>query len=183
MTKNASKQKKTLKEIQESISGAEPKFDSSEEIAEEQLVKALNWYALNANDNDREKFVPEYLKKQGYSIDSYKGISASAWISNPTLCHACRIVTRGANLNEKQQNFINEKLKVILSKNVIVLDSSKRVINIQDRINETVDSVIGELEGYIDDFISSRYKTHGSAKAVFMDMNVKSIHASKILVW
>jgi hypothetical protein len=98
MAKSANKPKKTLKEIQESISGAEPKFDSSSEIDEEILIKTLNWYALNVNDNEREKFIPAYLKKNDYSLDRYKGISASVWNSNPTLAHLCRISVRGAVL-------------------------------------------------------------------------------------
>jgi hypothetical protein len=183
MAKSANKPKKTLKEIQESISGAEPKFDSSSEIDEEILIKTLNWYALNVNDNEREKFIPAYLKKNDYSLDRYKGISASVWNSNPTLAHLCRISVRGAMLGEKHISFLKERLEKILMQNVSVADPTRKVINIQDRINETSDSVIGELEGYFDDFIFGGYKSHGSAKALFMEKNVKSVHANKILSW
>lgn len=183
MARSANKPKRTLKEIQESISGAEPKFDSEAEIDEVILIKTLNWYALNVNDNEREKFIPAYLKKNNYSIDRYKGISASVWNSNPTLAHICRIAIRGALLSDKQQKFLNDGIERLLNQNLPVVDTSRKVINIQDRINETSDSVIGELEGYLDDFILDGYKSHGSAKALFMEKNVKSVHANKILSW
>lgn len=182
MNKSA-KPKRTLKEIQESISGAEPKFDSENEIDETIFIKTLNWYALNVSDNEREKFIPEYLKKNGYSPDRYKGISASDWNSNPTLAHACRIVLRGAILSEKHKNYLHNGIENLLGKNASVIDSSKKVINIQDRINEAADAVIGELEGYLDDYIRDKFKAHGSAKAIFMEKNIKSVHANKILAW
>lgn len=182
MNKSA-KPKRTLKEIQESISGAEPKFDSENEIDETVLIKTLNWYALNVSDNEREKFIPAYLKKNNYSVERYKGINASVWNSNPTLAHICRIALRGAILSEKHKNFLNDGIEKLLKTNISIIDSSKKVINIQDRINETSNSIIGELEGCLDDFILGGYKSHGSAKALFMEKNVKSVHANKILAW
>lgn len=184
MNTNSKKPKKTLKEIQESISGAEPKFDSEIEIDEIVLVKTLNWYASNVSDNDREKFILAYLKKHGYAPDSYKGISSSVWTSNPTLAHLCRISLRGAKLTERHIEYISNRLYSLLKDNKPIVDSSsKKVINIQDRINENVDSTVGELEGFLDDYIVGGYKNAPSAKALFMENNIKSVHANKILVW
>ena len=183
MTTNSKKPKKTLKEIQESISGSEPKFDSEIEIDETILIKTLNWYAANVSDNDREKFILAYLKKGAYPVDSYKGISSSVWVSNPTLAHLCRMVARGALLSERHSQYISNRIDSLLQINKPIVDSSKKVINIQDRINETVDSTIAEMEGFLDDFILSGYKNASSAKALFMEKNIKGVHANKILVW
>lgn len=175
--------KKTLKEIQESISGAEPKFDSEIEIDEGVLIKTLNWYAANVSDAEREKFIPAYLKKNNFSLDSYKGINASVWNANPTLAHFCRISVRGALLSEKHKNYLNTRLNELIQNNQPVVDTSRKVINIQDRINESCDSTIGELEGYLDDYIRCKYNNHGSAKALFMEKNIKPVHASRIILW
>ncbi len=184
MNTNSKKPRKTLKEIQENISGAEPKFDSEIEIDETDLIKTLNWYASNVSDNDREKFILAYLKKRAYPVDSYKGISSGVWASNPTLAHLCRMVTRGALLSERHSQYISNRIDSLLQINKPFIDtSSKKVVNIQDRINETVDSTIAEMEGFLDDFILSGYKNASSAKALFMEKNIKGVHANKILVW
>lgn len=184
MNTNSKKPKKTLKEIQESISGSEPKFDSEFEIDEGVLISTLNWYASNVSDADREKFILGYLKKNGYEPNSYKGISSSVLTSNPTLAHLCRISVRGATLSERHTEYLSERLQSLLNNNKPVVDlNSKKIINIQDRINENVDSTIAELEGFLDDYIISGYKNPSSAKALFMEKNIKSVHANKILFW
>ncbi len=56
----------------------------------------------------------------------------------------------------------------------------KRKVSIQDRINEQVNTFIGEIEGKVDDFVNSDFKDKYDCYAHLQDMGCKSVHARKM---
>ena len=59
-------------------------------------------------------------------------------------------------------------------------EKPKRVVSIQDRIREQVETFIGQIEGKSDDFINSDFKMKYDCYSHLQDMGVKSVHARKM---
>ena len=162
------------------FSGQEPKF--SIELSKTQLILALNWYSQNKTNKDAEKYVADFFKKK-LKLD----IGALAKECNSTFAYLCRIVYNGGQLGVKDQIwFDNEaqqiqnrlKVKKVTDRKVAVIGN---VISIQDRIREKSQECIAELEGQLDDYITSDYKIDASPYGVMHTMNIKSVHVNRIV--
>lgn len=162
------------------FSGQEPKF--SIELSKTQLILALNWYSQNKTNKDAEKYVADFFKKK-LKLD----IGVLAKECNSTFAYLCRIVYNGGQLGVKDQIwFDNEaqqiqnrlKVKKVTDRKVAVIGN---VISIQDRIREKSQECIAELEGQLDDYITSDYKIDASPYGVMHTMNIKSVHVNRIV--
>lgn len=172
--------KRTLEEITYKIAGKEPLFTSEKEISEVELIDALNWYSINTENSHKEKYIREYLK----NMDLNYKIPVSAWLSQGVLVHLCRMKCRGAVFPIKYEESFQSRFKFFVENYIeekVEQKSASNVISIQDRIEESVNYCIGELEGYIDDLIEKDQKS--SVKALFMEKSIKTVHANKISVW
>ena len=161
------------------FSGYEPKF--SIELSKVQMMLALNWYSQNKTSKDAEKYVTDYFKKK-LKID----IGSLAKDCNSTFCYICRIVYNGGMLSVKDQIWFDNQIKQIenqmsVKKVKVVEVVPGNVISIQDRIREKSQECIGELEGQLDDYITSDYKIDASPYGVMHTMNIKSVHVSRIV--
>ena len=161
------------------FSGYEPKF--SIELSKVQMMLALNWYSQNKTSKDAEKYVTDYFKKK-LKID----IGSLAKDCNSTFCYICRIVYNGGMLSVKDQIWFDNQIKQIenqmSAKKVKVVEVVPgNVISIQDRIREKSQECIGELEGQLDDYITSDYKIDASPYGVMHTMNIKSVHVNRIV--
>ena len=173
--------RQTLEEIEIKSNGGEPKFTQLTEISKIEMSQALTWYTQNRDNKFAYKAISDYVKKHK--------IKASAEAINSqstTFGYVCRMLERGIILNDKHQVWFDERLNNIknyVSTKKEVDDeevSTVNTVSIQDRINEKVAEIAGELEGSIDDFIKSGYTESKSAYAIMQD-KVKGIHASKLL--
>ena len=162
------------------FSGQEPKF--SIELSKTQLILALNWYSQNKTNKDAEKYVSDFFKKK-LKLD----IGVLAKECNSTFAYLCRIVYNGGQLGVKDQIwFDNEaqkiqnrlKVKKVTDRKVAVIGN---VISIQDRIREKSQECIAELEGQLDDYVTSDYKIDASPYGVMHTMNIKSVHVNRIV--
>ena len=161
------------------FSGYEPKF--SIELSKVQMMLALNWYSQNKTSKDAEKYVTDYFKKK-LKID----IGSLAKDCNSTFCYICRIVYNGGMLSVKDQIWFDNQIKQIenqmsVKKVKVVEVVPGNVISIQDRIREKSQECIGELEGQLDDYITSDYKIDASPYGVMHTMNIKSVHVNRIV--
>jgi len=161
------------------FSGYEPKF--SIELSKVQMMLALNWYSQNKTSKDAEKYVTNYFKKK-LKID----IGSLAKDCNSTFCYICRIVYNGGMLSVKDQIWFDNQIKQIenqmsVKKVKVVEVVPGNVISIQDRIREKSQECIGELEGQLDDYITSDYKIDASPYGVMHTMNIKSVHVNRIV--
>ena len=161
------------------FSGHEPKF--SIELSKTQMILALNWYSQNRTSKDAEKYITDYFKKK-LKVD----IGILAKDCNTTLCYLCRIVFNGGMLDVKNQIWFDNEIKQIenklkIKKVKVVEVTPGNVISIQDRIREKSQECIGELEGQLDDYITSDYKIDASPYGVMHTMNIKSVHVNRIV--
>jgi hypothetical protein len=158
------------------IANQEPKFEDP--LSKIDLIRALNWYVQNKDTKDVQKYALEFFKKK-HKVD----ITPILKEMNFTIGSICRIVSNGAVLpkeSEKSFNATINSIKTSLTNvKVVKQQKEKPVVNIQDRIAEKVNEVIGELEGSIDDYIISDFNKSPSPFAI-MQGKVKSVYVSKI---
>jgi HEPN domain-containing protein len=55
------------------------------------------------------------------------------------------------------------------------------VITIQDRIREKVSECVGELEGQIDELVTTAFKANVSPYAIMHTLDIKGIHANRVI--
>jgi hypothetical protein len=162
--------------------GTEPKF--SVELSQLDLMKTLSWYAQNKDSKDAYKWACDFLKKK-HKLD----VSSVIKNQSPTFGFVCRIVSNGGLLSNKDQTWLDteiQKLKEFLKnkKQPDVVDEPKVVVpNIQDRIREKASECIGELEGQLDDLITSKFTIDAVPYAIMHTMEIKGVHTKHISDW
>ena len=169
--------RKSAEEIQEKISGAEPKF-TEKEMTNGEMVQALNWYAINRDAKSALKYANDYFKKNKIKVNQQ---AVSSQVS--TFGFLCRLKNNGAIFSDSQEHSFQKYLSYIENYVEVKKEDDKpktNVLTIQDRIDEKVREIIGELEGAFDDYILGDYKKPFSPYAL-MQNRVKAIHANKIL--
>jgi hypothetical protein len=164
-------------EYEKIVSGGEPTFTESV-LTQIEMITALNWYTANRDTKASMKYVQDYFKKNKIKLDTQVAeseLNTFGWV--------CRIVTRGGVLTELHQQWFDDRIKrhtLSGNKTESIQKETSNVISIQDRINQKVDEIVGELEGSVDDFILSGFKKTPSPHAIMQD-KVKSVHANKIV--
>ena len=162
--------------------GTEPKF--SVELSQLDLIKTLSWYAQNKDNKDAQKWACDFLKKK-HKLD----VSSVIKSQSPTFGFICRIISNGGSLSAKDQIWFENtitKLKDELNapKEVVVETQPKVVVpNIQDRIREKASECIGELEGQLDELITSSFSANSAPYAVMHTMEIKGVHTKHISDW
>jgi hypothetical protein len=154
----------------------EPKF--SGELSQSQLTQALNWYAQNRDAKDATKYANDFLKKK-YKItalDALKSVSS-------TFGFLCRIVNTGGVLDASSSKFFDETIDKLKQSNPIVKPTTAipNVLSIQDHIKRKASECIGELEGQIDELITTEFKANVSPYATMTSMETKGAHAKFVI--
>lgn len=173
-----------ITDVNQIYAGSEPKFNI--ELSKLHMMQALNWYTQNRASKDAEKYANDYFKKK-LKID----VSEQLKNESSTFGFVCRIVTNGGILSMKDQLWFDNKVKEIVeaqkqnkTKKKIVVDVTKTPTpTIQERLADKISEIIGELEGTVDDYILSGFKTQPSPYGTMHGMNVKGMHAVKITEW
>jgi hypothetical protein len=166
-------------EIKQRILGttAEPKYEKLESQSE--VAAALNWYQSNKDAKDAAKYISDYAKKNKIKgrLDTTKVFSTTGFL--------CRIVSNGTIVSDAFRATLENSLKSIFTmepaKEVLVVKTTPTV-TIQDRLNEKVSEIIGELEGAIDELVISKFKTTPSPYGIMHD-KAKGMHATRIIDW
>jgi hypothetical protein len=161
--------------------GQEPKF--SVELSSIDMIKTLSWYSQNKDTKDAVKWATEYFKKK-QKLD----VSSVIKTYPSTFGFICRIVLNGGQLCMKDQLWFDgmiSQIKDKLNEPVIVVEDKPKavVINIQERIRAKADDCIAELEGQVDDLISSGFSANSQPYAVFHTMGIKDAQTKFITEW
>jgi len=159
----------------------EPKF--SAELSQLDLIKTLSWYAQNKNSKDAYRWACNFLKKK-HKLDASPVIKSQS----STFGFVCRILSNGGLLSVKDHNWVENtitKIKKELKESTeAVKDTQPAVtLSIQDRIFEKASECIGELEGQLDDLVTSKFTANSTPYAVMHTMEVKGVHTKQISDW
>jgi hypothetical protein len=152
----------------------EPKF--SGELSQMQLTQALSWYAQNRDSKDAIKYATEYFKKK-LKFQAPDGLKSQP----STFGFVCRIVSLGGVLNESNTVWFNDIIKKLQEKTPVVKQATATVVSIQDHIKRKASDCIGELEGQIDELITSEFKANVSPYATMTGMDAKGAHTKFII--
>lgn len=162
--------------------GTEPKF--SKELSKTELMKTLTWYAQNKDNKDALKYSCDYFKKN-FKLDAASILKDQL----PTFGFVCRILSNGGSLSEDNRKWFDAEVAKIKNQlkakpEVIeVVKEKTNVISIQDRIRDKASECIAELEGQVDDLVTSAFKSNVSPYSIFNTMNIKDAQTKYIVEW
>lgn len=155
--KKAKVSKAAGKVMSKTFWGAEPIVDTTREITQKELGDALTWHNYNSDAKDARKWMGEYLSNIARA-DLKAQFAKIPDKSIPfTASYMARIANRGAQLTEKNKQFMLDSLANSFRYAKSADDEDKpqlppeRKFTIQDRMAEKVSEMAGEVIGFIDD--------------------------------
>lgn len=122
-----------------------------------QLSHALNWHSRESDGKQRKAWVLSYLKQAKRTSDIEALADVSEWHFY-SLGALVRLKMLDSVLSEQHEQFIEDRIAEISKTAPKVRAVVKAttvapvVVNIQDRIREKAQEVIGNIEGDLDDF-------------------------------
>jgi hypothetical protein len=152
----------------------EPKF--SGELSQTQLTQALNWYAQNRDNKDATKYATDFLKKK-HKINASEALKTVP----STFGFLCRIVSLGGVLSGSNSTFFDETISKIKQAKPVAKETTTNGLSIQDHIKRKASDCIGELEGLIDELITTEFKANVSPYATMTGMDVKGAHTKFVI--
>jgi hypothetical protein len=154
----------------------EPKF--SGEVSQMELTQALSWYAQNRDSKDATKYAIEYFKKK-LKIPAPEAIKSQA----PTFGYVCRLVSLGAVLSDSNRVWFDKTVDELKNAKAPVVKEAKvaNVVSIQDHIKRKAGECIGELEGQIDELITSKFSADVSPYGLMNTLEIKGAHAKFVI--
>lgn len=166
------------------FAGSEPKF--KEELTKTELATTLNWYSQNKAAKDAIKYAADYFKKKLKLTVSETAVKSAG----STFGFVCRIVLNGGILSDKDKNWFEEQIEIVKEKSkqkktAVIVDTKTTtpVVTIQDRIAEKTSECIGELEGLIDELVTTDFKSNSTPYGLMHTMSIKGPHTKQIVEW
>lgn len=174
----AKKAKKATRDplfLDEKYTGVEPiwDYDRALEFTEEEfdhhLRKSLRYYNYFYNVKDLKKYLVEWLREYNdlhktfdkATIDRFA--KSSDGLTPFTACAIVKAHRQGMPLREKHVNYLLEVVRKVLSEAQEPVEEVKveaktavKMPTIQDRLNEKMSEILGELEGYFDDVVEGK---------------------------
>ncbi len=149
-----------------------------------ELIKSLSYYNYTCSNKDAKNFVEVYIKNLKIPFKGSSKISSL----NEKLFYGpvpwlCRMSSRGWNLSDKEKKYIDEKIQFLISSAIDVKSTEKKspVIDIQMRTEEAICEVAGELEGEIDKFILSNFKSEFNPYDFLKENSIKPLYAKRFV--
>ena len=154
----------------------EPKF--SGEVSQTELTQALSWYAQNRDSKDATNYAIEYFKKK-LKIPAPEAIKSQA----PTFGYVCRLVSLGAVLTDRNVEWFDKTVDELKNAKAPVVKEAKiaNVVSIQDHIKRKAGECIGELEGQIDELITTKFSADVSPYGLMNTLEIKGAHAKFVI--
>jgi hypothetical protein len=154
----------------------EPKFSGV--ISQTELTQALSWYAQNRDSKDATKYATDYFKKT-LKIPAPEAIKSQA----PTFGYVCRLVSLGAVLSDSNRVWFDKTVDELKNAKAPVVKEAKvaNVVSIQDHIKRKSSECIAELEGQIDELITTKFSADVSPFGLMNTLEIKGAHAKFVI--
>lgn len=152
------------------------------ELSGSELTLALNWYSQYKDKEDSFKYLAEYCQAQGIKVKT-KQIEKQV----PTVGFVCRMITKGALIDDKSKLWLTKHLKAMentIVEPTVATDGVKPIPkppSIQDRLKEKSRESIGMLEGAVDEFILSEFKTVPNTLKLMREKGVQAQYGPSIV--
>jgi hypothetical protein len=150
------------------------------------LTSALVWYRDNVDEKKIRKYAIEYFAKLGKKKEVL-AINKAGDYDVRQLGVLCRLVSNGNVLSDEHMNTIENMVNHIIRKEALPqkIKEDKTVVvpvatpSIQDRMDEKAHDLAGEIEGAIDEFITTK-TTKFSTKSYLATNQVAAPIAKRI---
>jgi hypothetical protein len=128
-------------------------------------------------NKDAQRYIQEYAKKHNIEgkLNTKKSYLTLAWL--------CRMQMNGNDIDHGV-NYIKKEIEDVMQEEVEepeVKVETGPVITIQDRIREKVSECVGELEGQIDELVTTAFKANVSPYAIMHTLDIKGVHANRVI--
>jgi len=193
MATNNLKRRQLIERAEHTAKGGD-EFALDKDNYQRDLMRALNYYNSNNDDKDKKKwFISHYAK-----IDKKVAVELLK-VDENHFRHAgilARLIDLGSELQEKEQNFLNERIEFLKSQVTVRQKSQDKqdkkdgdaakaaspanVISIQQRMEDKAHEIAGEIEGAIDDFVLAGCKSDFSTKNYLLANQVAGPIAKRI---
>ena len=176
------------KKYDASVFGEEPLVDPNILYTTNQQAGFYNWYNYMHDHTDAKKWTKAFCKEQKVYQKYLTAIEAVSLDQiSTTLGWICRLADRGMKLDASQKAFMKEKLDMyvdIASRTPVLVDTSDKEdvpkVSIQERVKNKANDLIGELEGFLDDFYLNGYKFNGDLYTEMSKLGIKGAHCKYI---
>ena len=166
--------------------GSEPTWKDVE-CNDSTVSSAFSWYNYFCNRKDAKAFTLEYLKvtnRPKEEISQITSLPDSAF--DLQLGWLSRMLCVGLEPNDRIKTLYAEKFKALLIKSKEIKKAKveekpkAQVISIQSRIVDKANEEIGEIEGFIDDFLLNDCKPKGDIANLLKSRQYSSVVSKKI---
>lgn len=142
--------KRQVDEINKKGYGDEPIFAGV--VSKTDIMFALNWYGTMSDISECKDFLVVYYKKSNPSL-SQKISKLSNIYDVKTYGWIARMIDNGSVFEDSLIERMNKAVALLVRKNQPSSkksDTTKNVVNVQDKIRERSDDIIGDIEYMID---------------------------------
>jgi hypothetical protein len=176
----------TVERVNQLLNTEEPTYPGlPTELSSNDIAIALNWYSQNQDKDQSHKYLAEYCKSKKIKV-SQRQLDMQV----PTLGFVCRMLSRGAILDTKSQDWLDTRLKNMALVREKLFNERQathapatlaKPVAIQDRLKEKFSKCIGALEGLVDEFILSDFKTQPNFLLVLRAHEINVQHGPSIV--
>jgi hypothetical protein len=176
----------TTERVNQLMSTEEPTYPGlPTELSSSDIALALNWYSQNQDKEQSHKYLAEYCKSKKIKVSQRQ-----LELQVSTLGFVCRMLSRGAILDAKSQEWLNTRLKTMSLVRDSLFNEQKEThatpptvkpTTIQDRLKAKSSLCIGALEGLVDEFILSEFKTQPNFLSLLRSHEIKGPHGPSII--
>jgi len=153
----AKKQKKTRSEVyivNQKYLGDEPVYKPGQILSDSERIRAYTWYGSMAELSEAREWLGDFLKKDGRLEDARKLKTVPDNLFPLTAAWIARMSQRGVQFSTYTYDFLDDKIAQAFSGRQVEEKKEDKPAaekpNIQERIKDRVNDLIGELEEVMD---------------------------------
>lgn len=183
------KSKSRSSTINELVGGSEPNWKTDKKPLN--FIRAINWYSNQKSYKESKQYLISYMKELKYSKSDITSVSKVDENVIKNIGFICRIRQQGGEVEMKHISLISEKIDyfIRLGNSEEKPEEIISQVYIAPKIEEPkVDKTflestnyINEIEGVIDEFITSKNPITFKPYEYFIASSVKGVHAKQII--
>ena len=182
----AKKQKKTRSEVyivNQKYLGDEPTYKPGQILSDSERIRAYTWYGSMAEIAEARDWLTDFLFTRGRKEDARKLKSVPDNLFPLTAAWIARMATRGVSFSSHTYDFLDDKIAQAFSGRQIEEKKEDKPAaekpNIQERIRDRQNDLIGDLEQVMDQHLRGEIKEF-DAYEFCQKASIPAQHATKM---
>ena len=164
--------------------GKEPTWTAGETYDRVDLMRALSWYNYFCDNKQAKSFLVDYMTSVNRPKEEIALVASSDCKVPNQVGWVARMLCMGyAPPQEVKERFVKEFKSILVTtkkqiKETVVVEQPTapvHTVSIQDRIKEKAEDEVGEVEGLVDDYITSGCKSSIDVAAYFKGKNLSTV--------